>query len=468
MSTSHRPSEVGPEEIGAALATATIQHPTVALEDSSVAAVVGQSSRRRRRAERGRYWHLLRRDDLVRNSIAMMATTVGNSALGYVFWILVAHRFSASEVGAASAVVSAAGIAATFADIGLRSTLMQELPRNRAGREWSSRVAGSMVVGSVTSLVAASIAWLGLLWLSGGTRAMLAGGWPLVLFGLTLALTLSTILDGVATAERRAGQVFVRNMLVAITKVSFVIVLAWLIGGPPQTIVLSTVLATLTGVAYGFFVQLRRAKGDWAFTLSGFGSAMRAVRRSLVGHHLLNLGGWLPTFVLPLEVVARLSTQQNAYFSFTWMVGGVFFMVSPSVAAALFVQGRWDLESLASTTRKAIKLIALLLGPVALGFVVFGRQILDIFGPDYSHYGYPLLVVLAISSVPDAITNVKVGQLRAQRRLSSGARLNLGMAITSLVLAWILLPGLGIVGAGVAWLVAQSAGSIWVVADRRR
>ena len=47
----------------------------------------------------------------------------------------------------------------------------------------------------------------------------------------------------------------------------------------------------------------------------------------------------MTALVLPVLVVLRLGVTLNAYFYITWMVGGVFFMVSPSVAAALFAEG---------------------------------------------------------------------------------------------------------------------------------
>jgi O-antigen/teichoic acid export membrane protein len=50
-----------------------------------------------------------------------------------------------------------------------------------------------------------------------------------------------------------------------------------------------------------------------------------------------------------------------------------------------------------------------------------------------------------------------------QGRLALAALLNLGMALASLALAWLWLPRLGILGAGLAWLTGQSAGSIAVL-----
>jgi O-antigen/teichoic acid export membrane protein len=74
-----------------------------------------------------------------------------------------------------------------------------------------------------------------------------------------------------------------------------------------------------------------------------------------------------------------------------------------------------------------------------------------------------LLSLLIISAIPDAITNIYVSVLRVRRKLYEAALLNTGMAATTLILAWILLPRLGIAGAGWAWLLAQCAGSLGVL-----
>jgi O-antigen/teichoic acid export membrane protein len=95
-----------------------------------------------------------------------------------------------------------------------------------------------------------------------------------------------------------------------------------------------------------------------------------------------------------------------------------------------------------------------------VAFLVAGRPILSLFGEDYARHSVGLLDLFVLSAVPDAITNVYVTVLRVERRLRFAGALNVGMAIGTLVLAWVLLPPLGIAGSGWAWLAFQTAGSI--------
>jgi len=182
--------------------------------------------------------------------------------------------------------------------------------------------------------------------------------------------------------------------------------------------------------------------------------------RRLLFHHLTSVGGAVTPLVLPVLVVLRLGATPNAYFYITWMMGGIFFTVSPSVSAALFAEGVRAHADLGSVAAKALRMIAVVLIPAMVVMIAGGRHILGLFGPSYAAAGYGLLVLLAISALPDAISNVAVAIFRVTERVGYSSLLNLGIMVVTLVSAWVLMPLLGIVGVGVAWLAAQMLGAI--------
>ena len=186
---------------------------------------------------------------------------------------------------------------------------------------------------------------------------------------------------------------------------------------------------------------------------------------ALAAHHAINLGNLAPLLLLPVLVTARLSTVDTAYFYTAWKVGGLFFMVSPAVASSLFAEGSHATEQVGRRARSSVMVIAALLLPAMVFFVPAGRAVLGIFGSEYARHGYGLLMVLLASAVPDAVTNVYFSVLRVQGRLRFAALLNIAMAGSTLLLAWLLLPSMGIVGGGVAWLLVQIGGSIVVFYD---
>jgi O-antigen/teichoic acid export membrane protein len=164
--------------------------------------------------------------------------------------------------------------------------------------------------------------------------------------------------------------------------------------------------------------------------------------------------------VLPILVVVRLGVTLNAYFYITWMMGAAFFTISPSVAQAVFAEGVRAGSDLYTVVVKALRMIAVLLIPAMVVMIVGGRFILGLFGASYAAAGYGLLILLAISALPDAVSNVAVVVCRVTQRLGYSTALNLGILVVTVVAAWVLMPRLGIAGVGVAWLGAQTIGAI--------
>jgi O-antigen/teichoic acid export membrane protein len=83
--------------------------------------------------------------------------------------------------------------------------------------------------------------------------------------------------------------------------------------------------------------------------------------------------------------------------------------------------------------------------------------VLGLFGADYAHHS-TLLVLLLMATLPDAVVNVAVAILRVQRRLVSVAAVTVTGAVITIggtLLIWLLMPDLGITGAG--WAALASA-----------
>src|ERR687883_48870 len=79
----------------------------------------------------------LRRDSLLRNSVYIMATTVANSVLGCLYWIVAAHTYAVYDIGLAAALISTMTLASILSSQGMGWTLIQLLPSRPAGRAWS-------------------------------------------------------------------------------------------------------------------------------------------------------------------------------------------------------------------------------------------------------------------------------------------------------------------------------------------
>jgi O-antigen/teichoic acid export membrane protein len=432
--------------------------------------------------------HRLRSDSLIRNSLYLMTSTAVTAGLGYVFWILAAHAYTQQEIGISSAVIALCTAVALLTYLGPAAMLIERLPEREYTSKWSTFLL-RMCVGTACVTFVVIAVTVPVLLASKNYRLFFSGFLPvlLVLLGAPIC-TIVNLLSAACIAARRAGRFLSIQVVVSGTKLLFVLPLAAALTGAAGLVVAwvaSGVIGIVIGVIWlipqmrlgrrpgrhqrrelhalvpGRRLPPRRGRRVGRPRRGGYHwSSNSAFMRRLFFHHLTSVGGAVTPLVLPVLVVLRLGPTENAYFYITWMIGGIFFTVSPSVASALFAEGVRAHADLGSVAAKALRVIAVVLTPVMIVVIAGGRPILDLFGPSYAAAGYGLLVLLAISALPDAVSNVAVAVLRVTKRVGYSSALNLGILVVALASAWVLMPLLGIVGVGVAWLGAQTLGAV--------
>ena len=399
-------------------------------------------------------------DSLARNSVYLMATTGVNSALGYVYWIAAAHAFSPHDVGLANALIAAMTLASLVANLGVPIALVEILPRRPDDRAWSTTLLAGLAVAVAGSLLAGILVAFGLPGISSRFSVL---SQPLYSAAFVVGVptwSAVTILDYTFVAERRAGRMLTRNAAFGAVKLAVLAIPVVLVHGSALWILLSWIIAGLLSLLMGLW--LLRSLGR-RLCPPGAGELvieLRATWARLAGHHLTTLGALLPMSLLPLLVTVRLSALDNAYFALTWMVGGVFLVVSPAVASSLLAEGAHAPEAARRHALRALWIVGgLLIVPMAI-CLLGADQILGLFGPGYPEHGAALLRVVVLSAIPDALTNIWVSYERAMGRLRRTALLNVGMGAATLLLAWVLLPSRGIAGVGWGWLAAQTLGTV--------
>jgi O-antigen/teichoic acid export membrane protein len=447
------------------------------------------------------------RDSLARNSILIMASTVGTSGLGYLFWMLAARRLPSAAIGTATALISAATVLSMVANLGIGHMFIQRLPA--AGQPaWSRIVSAGLLVGTASTAVAASAAVAVLPRLAGNFAFLAGAAGAAGLIATAVALTASTLLDFVFVAHRASHGMLWRNLALAAGKLLALGGLTGLGLRGPGAVVLAWTVPSVLVTAHTLRAALPRLRAGFRLRVAGVAAELGAVRRALTGHHLVNLAQAGPAAVLPVLVTARLGAAENAHFYVAWMTASVLFMVSPAVAAALYAErsnagggdaadagrgnagggdaqrgnadggdaqrgnaGGGDAErgkagggdagrGTASLGRAAL-VVLVVTGAPALVLFVYGGRILSLFSPAYATGG-TLLALLVLAAVPDAVTNLAVAHWRSLGNLGRCVRLNALMAAVCLGLTWLWLPAAGIEAAGLAWLAGQSLGALVV------
>ena len=403
---------------------------------------------------------------LAKGAVAIMMATLIASAAGWVYWVVGAHRWRTAEIGASLSLVAALSIIGLVAGQPVTTTLLVRLGR-------AKRPAAVLV----RTLFMTSIAGFGL-----GLVALLVVPHSLtgtatvpvrVMFLLSaLVAPTSIVLDGAVLVVRRSGLIVYRTLVHSLGKLALLGVLALpalFVGGPFAVLVSWTVAQV---VASGI-VLLRSHRSFGERGEEGLETSSDAiVLRGFVPQVIGSLSASLPPQILPLVVVASLGTRSAAWFSITWLVGGLCFMISPAVAQTLLAEGSRADQDLRTSVRAAAALSLALLAVPLLLYVLAGREVLNLFGANYGRMGGGLLLALAVSSLPDLVTNLGVTVYRIHDSLIHAAVTNVVIATVAITGTIVAVDHHNLAGIGWSWCAAQSCGVVVILVvaalDRQR
>ncbi|NUS26203.1 MAG: lipopolysaccharide biosynthesis protein, partial [Streptomyces sp.] len=177
---------------------------------------------------------------------------------------------------------------------------------------------------------------------------------------------------------------------------------------------------------------------------------LREVGRFLAGDYTGSLFSLAVVYLVPVIVASQVSSADNAYFYITTTIGGTCNLLAINMGASLTVEGSHDPTRLASNTRAALKRMARIMLPVASVLFFGAPWILGVFGSGYADAATPLLRWFAVGAVLRVVMETYFAVLRAQSRTAGLAWLQGLLCALVLGLTLLLLPRMGLTGAGVA------------------
>lgn len=387
-------------------------------------------------------------DQLFRNAYALMLNTGISAVLGLGFWLAAARYYSESAVGQGSAAIAAMKLLAGLTAVTLTGALARFIPV--AGRHTGRLIFRTYAGSSVIVALAAGVFLLTLgMW--GPSYRFLHG--PATAVGFVVAVVawnLLTLQDGVLTGLRSAPWVPVGNTVFSAVK--FALLVAFAAAIPVTGVFVSWVAAIATSVVpLGWLVFRRlvprhvRATAEHARP-----PTFREIGRFLAGDYTGSLFSLAVVYLVPVIVASQVSSEDNAYFYITTTIGGTVNLLAINMGASLTVEGSHDPARIAANTRAALRRMARLMLPVC-GVLFFGAPyILGVFGSGYADAATPLLRWFAVGALLRVLMETYFAVLRAQSRTGGLAWLQGLLCVLVLGLTLLLLPRMGLTGAGVA------------------
>ncbi|WP_413254106.1 lipopolysaccharide biosynthesis protein [Streptomyces decoyicus] len=385
---------------------------------------------------------------LFRNAYALMLNTGVSGLLGLGFWLVAARYYTESAVGQGSAAIAAMKLLAGLTAVTLTGALARFIPV--AGRSTGRLVLRTYAGSSVVVAVAAAVFLLTLdLW--GPSYRFLHG----TLNGLgflmaVVAWSLLTLQDGVLTGLRSALWVPVGNLAFSAVKLGLLGVFA--VAVPTAGVFVSWAAAIAVSVIPLGWLVFRRLvpRHVRATQRTARPPSLKEMGRFLAGDYTGSLFSLAVVYLVPVLVASQVSAADNAYFYITTTIGGTVNLLALNMGASLTVEGAHDPAQLAHHTRAALLRMARIMLPVCLLLFLGAPYLLEIFGPGYAEAATPLLRWFAVGAVLRVVMEVHFAVLRAQSRTSGLAALQGLLCVLVLGLTLVLLPRMGLAGAGVA------------------
>jgi O-antigen/teichoic acid export membrane protein len=352
----------------------------------------------------------LRADHLVRGSFFLMVTTGVTAVLGFAFWLLVAHLYSAHQVGLMTSLISATVRLSYVSLFGLNSTVVRFLSKSEdPDRMVSTAVALVFGVG----LIVSALYLVGIPLYSPSLEFVRANPGYAISFAIFTAMVSVNLFTDSVFIAKRATQYniivdgFIQGGVKLVLPVLFLGIGSYGIFVAYGSAAAIAVIASLGFMYHALHFRARRPR------VSALRSALRFSAASYVSS-ILNLA---PIMVLPILVLNQLGAAQAAYYFIAFQIANLLNAVSYAIGESLFAEGSQPDADFHGILRRSARMLLLIQAPAAIAVALASPFILSAFGPGYRHNGATVLTVLALGSLAVAANTWSSFLLKVTRQM---------------------------------------------------
>lgn len=393
----------------------------------------------------------MRGNKLLKNSLFLMASAGVQAVLGFGFWLFLAHLYTPSQIGLASALLAVTAILVNVSMFGVNSGLVRFLAN---AKDQSRYINAAIIIVGIATITATTIYILGSQ-LLGYPVPLLTEWWQKILLIIVMpTITINSLTDAVFIANRRAefhtagyGALGLVKLLLPLGLVALGamgIVISY-IGAVIVSLFLSLIL-----MRYTCDYRLR-AKPDWTF--------LTQIKKYATHNYMGAILGGLPSQVMPVLILQNLTSDDVAYFSIAWTMVNLIYVIPSAVSQSMLAESSYDIQKKMEHMRDAIKVITLSLLPVTLIAVTIAPYLLEIFGHKYAIFSTILFQVLALTSLSVAVNEVFGSFWNVEHKTSRTVVAQLCNTIVTIGSALYLLQ-FGLIGAGLALMLGYLAATL--------
>jgi lipopolysaccharide exporter len=388
-----------------------------------------------------------------RGSVSLMIQSALNSALGLLFFILLARLITKTQMGVYAALISTYGVfvvVGTFGLVGAAARFIPKLTAEGSARKASSAAITIIKISVLSSLVASAVYLVFAPYFS----LVLAKSTVYIdLFRLAsiviLTQALSTVVDGLMQGVQEFTVLAIIRIVGQTARIAVTIIL--LLVGSGLTAVLIGWLVSSVFISVLPIPFLKRhigLKGD------------RYAYRPIVDFSIPVLGSTLVAFIssyadLFVTMIYSLPANVGAYNVAVTASAVLANVIMASVASTLLpalsrAYGRGGLDSVESSFRRASRYVALVYVPAGVGLAALAQPIVWLMaGRGYQESIFPLAIISISSVALGLATPVTVG-LQSLGKTAAVFKITVVALIFEIIAGLVAVPLLGIVGASLA------------------
>ena len=399
-----------------------------------------------------KFFNLFAKDSLYRNAIYLMLNTGVMAFLGFFFWVINTRLYSTEQVGIATTLISVMTLISSFCILGLDSGLIRYMPTSERKNEMINT---SFILVTLMSIL---ISLIYLIFLKTFSPKLLFVRENIV-FSLLFILfivfsSLNIISENVFIAYRSSKYVLIKNIIFSITKL---ILPFTLIALGSYGIFMSVGIAL--AIAFGLSLFFLILKYNYLFKPKINNDILKRMTKFSLGNYIAGFLAVSPAMILPILMTNTIGAKYTAYFYMDMMVASLLYIIPIATSQALFAEGSYNESDLKIHLKKAVKIISIIIIPVIIITIFFGKYILLAFGKDYSDEGLIFLRLLALSGIFVSFNTIFGTILRIKHRIMMLIYINLICAISILGLSYLFLTK-GLLGIGFAWIIGQGLASL--------
>lgn len=393
--------------------------------------------------------NLIQKDKLFANSFWLMLNTVVLTALGFLFWTIIARFYEPVEVGLATTLISAMNLIVTIAGLGLGVALVRFLPTSKD----PNKSINTTIMLSTLVAIAISAFFVLAIGTFSPKLAFVQQNFFYALFFIFSVVTslLFTILDNVYLSYNVSYYTVVKSTVFSVIKV---ILPPFLVGFAVFGIFGSWVIGTVIGLFVGLYILVSKKLYKPAFEIHE--NLLTEILPFSFGNYLANLVRLLPSMVFPLFITELLSPESTAYYYTAFMVAGLLNIIPNATSSAVLAEGSKHPEKFKEAEKKAIVFTFLLLIPSAIFMFVFADLIMLLLGKSYSENASSLLRIFCLASFLVAINFFYGTKLNIEKRVTALIIRNIIIVAVTFASWYFFFLPMGLDGIGWAWTVGMA------------